>query len=119
MTVWFLAHRSGQPRACIAPVHVHAKARPPWGGPARVTAPALSVSCSIPVPVAAHLIHDVQRAGWRSAQMMARVDAPDKAANALMRQHFARYFADPPKPIGKAKGGKKGKARRGKRRKAQ
>ena len=50
--------------------------------------------------------------------MTPRIDAPDKEANMMMRQEFATFFAEPAKAIGKAKGGKRGRKRVGKRRKA-
>ena len=61
----------------------------------------------------AHLIHDVQRAGWHAAEMTARVEAPNAEANRLYKAHFASYFADPPKVKGKGRG--RGGGRRGRR----
>ena len=53
--------------------------------------------------------------------MTARVDAPDKQANALMKAEYASYFADPPKKPkakGRGAGSRRGRRMRDKRRAA-
>ena len=59
----------------------------------------------------AHLIHDVQRAGWHGAGMTAIVDAVDKEATKLFKAEFNADFADPPKK--KPGGGRGGRGKRG------
>ena len=61
----------------------------------------------------AHLIHDVQRAGWHGAGMTAIVDAVDKEATKLFKAEFNADFADPPKK--KPGGGRGGRGKRGRR----
>ena len=57
----------------------------------------------------AHLIHDVQRAGWHGAGMTAIVDAVDKEATKLFKAEFNADFADPPKKKpGGGRGGRVG-----------
>ena len=60
----------------------------------------------------AHLIHDVQRAGWHAAGMTARVDRPNLEANRIFKEHFASHFADPPKPSKGRGGNSRAKGRR-------
>jgi hypothetical protein len=59
----------------------------------------------------AHLIHDVQRTGWHDAGMLARVDAVDKEASGVMREHFKPHFPDPFAKLPKARRGRGRKAK--------
>ena len=66
----------------------------------------------------AHLIHDVQRAGWHAAGMLTRVVSVDKQATHELREHFASFFNLAPssgrQTVGKRAGGR-GRNRRPKR----
>ena len=70
----------------------------------------------------AHIIHDVQRAGWHAAGMTPIVTDVDKRATALNHELFAKYFEDPPRPprraaAHKARGRSKARGRALRRRK--
>ena len=59
----------------------------------------------------AHLIHDVQRAGWHAASMTPVLSAFDKRATKILNDQFGLDFAEPPKAKRRARG--KAKAKRG------
>ena len=57
----------------------------------------------------AHLIHDVQRAGWHAARMGPKVEALDREATRAFNTHFGSFFAASPR----AGANKRGQRQRG------